>query len=36
MHPTDRNNIAIEIQNRLFVDAETCYYVFNVPTRDLD
>ena len=36
MHPTKRNNIAIEISNRLFIDAETCYYQFSVPTSDLD
>ena len=36
MHPTTRNNIAIEISNRLFIDAETCYYQFSVPTSDLD
>ena len=36
MHPTTRNNIAIEISNRLFIDAETCYYQFRVPTSDLD
>jgi len=36
MHPTKRNNIAIEISNRLYIDAETCYYQFSVPTSDLD
>ena len=36
MHPTRRNNIAVEISNRLFVDSETCYYTFSVPTSDLD
>ena len=36
MHPTNRNNIAIEISNRLFVNEETCYYQFSVPTTDLD
>lgn len=36
MHPTKRNNIAIEISNRLFIDEETCYYQFSVPTSDLD
>ena len=36
MHPTRRNNIAVEISNRLFIDSETCYYTFSVPTSDLD
>ena len=36
MHPDRRNNIAVEISNRLFVDTETCYYTFSVPTSDLD
>lgn len=36
MHPTKRNNIAIEISNRLFVDEETCYYQFSVPSSDMD
>lgn len=35
MHPTKRNNLKIEISNRLFQDSETCYYVFSVPTKDL-
>ena len=36
MHPVDRNNIAIEISNALFVDEETCYYQFSVPNTDMD
>ena len=36
MHPVTRNNLKIEISNRLFVDAETCYYIFSVPTSDID
>ena len=36
MHPVNRNNIAIEISNRLFIDDETCYYQFSVPSADLD
>ena len=36
MHPETRNNIAVEIANSLYVDGETCYYVFSVPTSDLD
>ena len=31
MHPSDRNNLRIEIQNSLYVQEETCYYVFSVP-----
>ena len=36
MHPTRRNNLKLEIQNRLFVDSETCYYTFFAPTSNLD
>ena len=36
MHPEKRNNIAIEISNRLFLDEETCYYQFSVPSSDMD
>jgi hypothetical protein len=36
MHPVDRNNLKIEISNRLFVDTETCYYIFSVPSSSLD
>ena len=36
MHPTKRNNLKIEISNRLYVDTETCYYVFSVDSGDLD
>ena len=36
MHPVNRNNIAIEISNRLFIDDESCYYQFSVPSADLD
>lgn len=36
MHPVNRNNIEIEISNRFFIDSETCYYQFSVPTSDLD
>ena len=36
MHPDRRNNLRIEISNTLFVNAETCYYVFQVPSSDLD
>ena len=36
MHPTTRNNLKIEISNRLYVDTETCYYVFKVNSEELD
>ena len=36
MNPIKRNNIAVEIQNDLFVNGETCYYVFSMPISDLD
>lgn len=36
MHPENRNNLKIEISNALYVDQETCYYVFSVPTSSLD
>ena len=36
MHPTRRNNLRLEIENRKFVSDETCYYVFFVPTSSLD
>ena len=36
MHPTDKNNIRIELQNQYFVDEETCYYQFFVPDEYLD
>ena len=36
MHPTTRNNLKIEISNRLFVDAATCYYVFSVKSSTLN
>ena len=35
MHPTKRNNLKIEISNRLYVDTETCYYVFSVKSGDM-
>ena len=36
LHPERRNNIRLEISNRLFTSGETCYYVFFVPTSSLD
>ena len=36
MHPSKRNNLKIEISNRLYVDTETCYYVFKVDSGELD
>ena len=30
MHPTTRNNLRVEISNYLYVDEETCYYVFTM------
>lgn len=36
MHPTRRNNLKLEISNRLFVNGETCYYAFFVPLSSLD
>ena len=36
MNPVNRNNLKIEISNRLFIDTETCYYIFSVATKDLD
>ena len=36
MHPENRNNLKIEISNDLYVDTETCYYVFSVPASSLD
>ena len=36
MHPSKRNNLKIEISNRLYVDTETCYYVFKADPSELD
>lgn len=36
MHPNTRNNLKIEISNRLFLDTETCYYVFSMNLAGLD
>jgi len=36
MHPIKRNNIKVEISNRLFTNLETCYYVVSVPSSDLE
>ena len=36
MHPVRRNNLIVEIENRLFVDTSQCYYQFSVPISDLN
>lgn len=36
MHPELRNNLIVEIKNRLFVTGSTCYYKFSVASSDLD
>ena len=36
MHPKTRNNLKIEISNRLYVDTETCYYVFSADDSDFN
>jgi len=36
MHPELRNNLIVEIKNRLFVTGSSCYYRFYAIDSDLD